>query len=86
MYEVEINRNECRGCGACIKTSQILILDDDNLVAIEGGFIDSDNIASKVIKSLYEVETAASICPEDCFIIYDDDTGDEIEIERNSLI
>ena len=51
---------------------------------MEGGYV-SDNLVEGFVKSLYEIENAASLCPEDCFTVYDDD-GDEIEIERRSLI
>lgn len=84
MYEVEIDRSNCRKCGACTKTSQILFLDDNNLINMEGGYV-SDNLVEGFVKSLYEIENAASLCPEDCFTVYDDD-GEEIEIERRSLI
>ena len=82
MFEVEIDRNICKGCGACVKTSQILYLDEENLICMNGAVIE-DNIVEGIIANLYEIETAASICPEDCFTIYDDD-GDEVEIERNA--
>lgn len=85
MYEVEIDRNNCKGCGACTKTSQILFLDEDNLVNMQGGFID-DGIVEGFVKTLYEIETPASICPKDCFTVYDENTGDEIEIERHANI
>jgi hypothetical protein len=39
-----------------------------------------------MVKTLYEIETPASICPNDCFTIYDDDTTEEVKIERRSLI
>lgn len=85
MYEVEIDRTDCRKCGACTKASQILFLDEDNLINMEGGFV-NDSMVEGMVKTLYEIETPASICPEDCFTIYDENTGDEIEIERRSLI
>ena len=85
MYEVEIDRTNCRGCGACTKASTILFLDDDNLVNLEGGFLE-DNTVEGMVKTIYEIETSASICPEDCFTVYDEATGDEVEIERHALI
>ena len=84
MIEVEIDRSNCKGCGACTKPSQILYLDDDNLVNMDGGFVNEDTVEG-LVKSIYEIENAASLCPEDCFTVYDDD-GEEIEIERRSLI
>ena len=42
MIEVEIDRSNCKGCGACTKPSQILYLDDDNLVNMDGGFVNED--------------------------------------------
>lgn len=85
MFEVEINRSKCIGCGACTKVSQILYVDDDNLINMRGGVVE-DNMVDGFVKSIYEIETSASICPEDCFTVYDDDTGDEIEIERHAKI
>ena len=85
MYEVEIDRSNCKGCGACTKTTQLLYLDEDNLIAMEGAFVDDDTVEG-MVKSLYEIETPASICPNDCFTVYDDDTMEEIEIERRGLI
>lgn len=84
MYDVEINRNCCRGCGACTKISQILYLDDDNLVNMESAIVD-DNIVEGMVRSLYEIETSASICPEDCFDVYDEE-GELVEIERHAKI
>ncbi|HIH36077.1 MAG TPA: hypothetical protein HA277_00495 [Methanosphaera sp.] len=85
MIEVEIDRANCRGCGACTKPSQILFLDDQKLVNMEGGFVD-DDVVEGLVKSIYEIETSASICPNDCFTLYDEDTGEEIEVERNALL
>ncbi|WP_323737239.1 ferredoxin [Methanosphaera sp. ISO3-F5] len=85
MYEVEIDRNNCKGCGACTKTSQLLFLDETNLVNMQGGFIE-DGIVEGLVKSLYEIETPASICPKDCFTVYDENSGEEIEIERHATI
>jgi len=85
MYEVEIDRSNCKGCGACTKTTQLLYLDEDNLIAMEGAFVDDDTVEG-MVKSLYEIETPASICPNDCFTVYDDDTMEEVEIERRGLI
>lgn len=85
MYEVEIDRSNCKGCGACTKTTQLLYLDEDNLIAMEGAFVDDDTVEG-MVKSLYEIETPASICPNDCFTVYDDETMEEIEIERRGLI
>ena len=85
MFEVEIDRSKCRGCGACTKPSQILYLDDDNLVNMKGGFVD-DNILTGMVKSIYEIEVSASICPEEIIIVYDEDTGEEVEIEKNGLL
>ena len=85
MYEDEIDRSNCKGCGACTKTTQLLYLDEDNLIAMEGAFVDDDTVEG-MVKSLYEIETPASICPNDCFTVYDDDTMEEIEIERRGLI
>lgn len=85
MFEVEIDRGNCKGCGACTKPSQILFLDDDGLVNMQGGFIDDDMVEG-FVKSIYEIETSASICPNDCFTVTDDDTGEEIKIERNALL
>lgn len=85
MYEVEIDRSNCKGCGACTKTSQLLYLDDDNLIAMEGAYVDDERVEA-MVKTLYEIETPASICPNDCFTIYDDDTMEEIKIERRALI
>ena len=85
MYEVEIDRTICKGCGACTKTSQLLYLDEDNLIAMEGAFVD-ENTVEAMVKTLYEIETPASICPNDCFTVYDDETMEEIEIERRALI
>ncbi len=84
MYEIEIDRSNCRSCGACTKASTILYLDEDELVNMEGAFID-DNIVSGFVKSLYDVETSASICPEDCFTVYDEN-DDVVEIERHAKI
>ena len=84
MYEVEIDRGNCRGCGACTKASQILFLDEENLVSMEGAFVDDDTVEG-FVKSIYEIETSASVCPNDCFTVYDE-TGEEIEIERNALL
>ena len=39
MFEVEIDRSICKGCGACTKASQILYLDDDNLVNMQGAAV-----------------------------------------------
>ena len=85
MYEVEIDRANCKGCGACTKTSQLLYLDENNLIAMEGAFM-GDGTVEGMVKTLYEIETPASICPNDCFTIYDDDTTEEVKIERRSLI
>ena len=85
MYEVEIDRTNCKGCGACTKTSQLLYLDDDNVIAMQGAFMDDESVEG-VVKTLYEIETPASICPNDCFTVYDCDTTEEIEIERRALI
>ena len=85
MYEVEIDRTNCKGCGACTKTSQLLYLDDDNLIAMQGAFMDDESVEG-VVKTLYEIETPVSICPNDCFTVYDYDTTEEIEIERRALI
>ena len=85
MYEVEIDRAKCKGCGACTKTSQLLYLDDDGLIAMEGAFNGEDTVEA-MVKSLYEIETPASICPNDCFTVYDDETLEEVEIERRALI
>lgn len=84
MFDVEINRNTCKGCGACTKTSQLLYLDDENLVCMQGAVIE-DNIVEGMVDSLYEIETPASICPTDCFTIFDDD-GNEVPIERHANI
>lgn len=85
MYEVEIDRETCKGCGACTKISQILFLDDDNLINMYGGFKD-ETIVEGLINSLQEIETSASICPNDCFTIYDEDSGEQIKIERHANI
>ncbi|OED29569.1 hypothetical protein [Methanosphaera sp. WGK6] len=85
MFEVEIDRSTCKGCGACTKTSQILYIDEENLVCMNGGMIDN-NLICGFIRSIYDIEISASICPMNCFKIYDDDTGEEIEIERHSNI
>ncbi|RAP52752.1 MAG: hypothetical protein BZ138_02440 [Methanosphaera sp. rholeuAM270] len=85
MIEVEIDRANCKGCGACTKPSQILFLDDDGLVNMEGGFVGDDTVEG-LVKSIYEIEVSASICPNDCFTLYDENTGDEIEVERNGLL
>ena len=45
---------------------------------MEGGYV-SDNLVEGFVKSIYEIENAASLCPEDCFTVYDDD-GEEIEM------
>ncbi len=85
MIEVEIDRSNCKGCGACTKPSQVLYLDDENLVNMEGAFVDGDSVEG-LVKSIYEIEVSASICPNDCFTLIDDDTGEEIEVERNALL
>ena len=85
MYEVEIDRSKCRGCGACTKVSQALYLDEDNIVNMQGAFLD-DQTLNAMVKSLYEIETPASICPEDCFTVYDDQTDEEVIIERRAKI
>ena len=85
MIEVEIDRSNCKGCGACTKPSQILFLDDDNLVNMDGGFVNEDTVEG-LVKSIYEIETSASICPNDCFTLYDEDSGEEIVVERNALL
>jgi ferredoxin len=85
MIEDEIDRTNCKGCGACTKPSQILFLDDDNLVNMKNGFVE-DGTVEGLVKSLYEIEVSASICPNDCFTLYDEDTGEEIEVERNALL
>lgn len=51
---------------------------------MQGAIVDN-NIVEGMVDSLYEIETPASICPTDCFTIYDDD-GDEVEIERRARI
>lgn len=88
MYEVIVNRAECKGCGACERNSQLFFMDrDDFLVNMEGGYIDQEEqTLEATIDNLYEIEIPASICPKDCFSVYDEDTGDEIEIERRSMI
>ncbi|MBQ6220435.1 MAG: ferredoxin [Methanosphaera sp.] len=83
MFEVEIDRGNCKGCGACTKASQILFLDEDGLVNMQGGFVDEDTVEG-MVKTIYEIDTSASICPKDCFTIIDEDTGEEIEIERHA--
>lgn len=83
MFEVEIDRSNCKSCGACTKVSQILFLDEDNLVNMEGGFLEGE-IVEGLIKSIYEIQTSVSICPNDCFKIYDENTAEEIKIERNA--
>lgn len=85
MYEVEIDRRKCRRCGACTKASQTLFLDEENLINMEGAYVEEDTVEG-FVKTLYEIETPASICPEDCFTVYDDETGEKIEIERRSTI
>lgn len=84
MFEVEIDRSICKGCGACTKASQILYLDDDNLVNMQGAVVEGD-IVEGFVRTIYEIETSASICPEDCFDVYDDN-GDKVVIERNAKI
>lgn len=84
MFDVEINRNTCKGCGACTKTSQILYLDDENLICMQGAVIE-DNIVEGTVDSLYEIKTSASICPTDCFTVFNDE-GDEVFIERHANI
>lgn len=85
MYEIEIDRANCKGCGACTKTSQLLYLDENNLVAMKGAFME-DDVVEGMVKTLYEIETPASICPKDCFTVIDDDTMEEVEIERHATI
>lgn len=85
MYDVEIDRSICKGCGACTKVSQMLYLDENNKIAVQGGIIDDDCVEI-LISSLHEIETAASICPKECFKVYDDDTLDEIKIKRHATI
>jgi ferredoxin len=84
LLDVEIDRANCKGCGACTKPSQILYLDDDNLVNMKGAVVVDDTVEG-MVNSLYEIETSASICPNDCFTVFNED-GDEIEIERHALI
>ena len=60
-------------------------MDDDGLINMEGAFVD-DDIVEGFVKSIYEIETSASICPNDCFTVINDDTGEEVEIERNALL
>ena len=52
---------------------------------MEGAFVDGDSVEG-LVKSIYEIEVSASICPNDCFTLIDDDTGEEIEVERNALL
>ncbi len=85
MYEVEIDRSTCKGCGACTKASQILFLDDDGLINMKGGVIADDSVEG-LIRNIYDVKNSASVCPTQSIHLFDDDTGDEIEIERHSLI
>ncbi len=85
MIEVEIDRLNCKGCGACTKASQILFLDDEKLVNMDGAFV-NEGVVEGLVKSIYEIETSASICPNNCFTLYDEDTGEEIEVERNALL
>lgn len=82
MYEIEIDKSECKGCGACTKVSQILYLGDDNLINVQGAFEEDGRIEFSV-KSLYEIEVPASICPKDCFTVYDEDF-EEVKIKRNA--
>lgn len=88
MYEVIIDRSECKGCGACERNSQIFFMDsDDFLVNMDGGYIDDEEqTLEALVENLYEIKIPASICPKNCFKVYDEDTGDEIEIERRSTI
>ena len=86
MYDVEINRNTCKGCGACVKASpQLLYLDDENLICMKNADITEDNIVEGMVNNLYLIEVPASICPKDCFEVYDD-AGELVEIERNSVL
>ena len=50
MYEVEIDRTNCKGCGACTKTSQLLYLDDDNVIAMQGAFMDDESVLPLVLE------------------------------------
>ena len=54
MYEVEIDRGNCKGCGACTKPSQILFLDDGKIVA-EGNHEELLKTCNEY-KKLYESE------------------------------
>ena len=84
MLEVEIDRNNCAGCGACTKASMISFLDEDKLVNMQGAYVE-DGIVEGFVKTIYEIETSASICPNDCFTVFDE-SGEEIEIERHAKL
>ena len=51
-----------------------------------GLFVELENTVEGLVKSIYEIETSASICPNDCFTLYDEDSGEEIVVERNALL
>ncbi len=84
MFEVEINRDLCKGCGACVRVSSSLYLDDDNLINMDGALVD-DNTVEGIVSNIHEIETAASICPMDCFVVFDDEDN-EVKIKRNANI
>ena len=86
MYEVEIDRNICVGCGACTKASQIIFLDVNKKANVKGAYVDEDDILTILIQNVWEIRVPASICPNQAIRVYDDDTGDEIEIERNAKL
>ncbi|MDO5852226.1 MAG: ferredoxin [Methanobacteriaceae archaeon] len=84
MYDIVLKRNECTGCKACVKICDKMKIDVDNKSTI----IDSDRFDGDDECSVFEMgcfNTVATICPNNCIHIYDDN-GVEIEIEKRGFI